>query len=306
MLGNKPQCVVCSEVLSAESMKPSKMIRHLETKHPSLKTKPVDFFERKMSVLDCQKSVVSQLSGGNVSKNSLLASYQVALRVAKKGKPHTIAEDLILPAAQDMVSTMVGPEAASKLSCIPLSNDSVGRRISEMANDVRGQLKEKLKKSEYFSIQLDESTGVANLAQFMCFIRYESGGSLEEDILFCKPLPERATGEDLYKVFVDATSSYDIDWKKCIMICRDGAKALTGKRSGLVVRLKSLMPNAEWNHCFLHRQAFASKTIDQESDDVTAPPPYHFPSRHFQTAGAGQKLPEMGWGNLCFRILGIS
>ena len=99
VLGNKPQCVVCSEVLSAESMKPSKMIPHLETKHPSLKTKPVDFFERKMSVLDCQKSVVSQLSGGNVSKNSLLASYQVALRVAKKGKPHTIAEDLIIPAA---------------------------------------------------------------------------------------------------------------------------------------------------------------------------------------------------------------
>jgi len=189
VLGNKPQCVVCSEVLSAESMKPSKMIRHLETKHPSLKTKPVDFFERKMSVLDCQKSVVSQLSGGNVSKKSPLASYQVALRVAKKGKPHTIAEDLMLPAAQDMVSTMVGPGAASKLSCIPLSNDSVGRRISEMADDVRGQLKEKIEEER---IQLDESTDVANLAQFMCFIRLQSGGSLEEDILFCKPLPQRA------------------------------------------------------------------------------------------------------------------
>lgn len=35
-LANKPQCVVCSEVLSAESMKLSKMKRNLETKHFAL------------------------------------------------------------------------------------------------------------------------------------------------------------------------------------------------------------------------------------------------------------------------------
>ena len=29
----KPQCVLCNVVLSAESLKPSKLKRHLETKH---------------------------------------------------------------------------------------------------------------------------------------------------------------------------------------------------------------------------------------------------------------------------------
>jgi len=43
-----------------------------------------------------------------------------------------------------------------------------------------------------------------------------------------------------------------------------------------------------------------------ECDVMPPPPPYHFPYQHFQTAGAGQKSPEMGWGNLCSRILGIS
>ena len=42
----KPQCVICSEVLATESMKPSKLKRHLETKHPACKEKSVEFFQR--------------------------------------------------------------------------------------------------------------------------------------------------------------------------------------------------------------------------------------------------------------------
>ena len=35
----------------------------------------------------------------------------VSYRVAKTGKPHTIVEDLILPAAADMVGAMLGEKA---------------------------------------------------------------------------------------------------------------------------------------------------------------------------------------------------
>lgn len=268
VLGNRPQCVICSELLSAESMKPSKMIRHLESKHPSFKDKPADFFERKLTALDYQKNSVLQLSGNNMSKSALLASYQVALRIAKKGKPHTIAEELILPAAQDMVSNMISPDAAKKLSTIPLSNNSVGRRIIEMAQDIKDQLKTKLQKSEYFSIQVDESTDVSSLAQFMCFVRFESDGRVEEDILFCKPLPDQATGEEMFKMFMSATDSLQIDFQKCISICSDGAKAMTGKDSGFVRRMKNVMPNATWVHCFLHRQALATKVMPTELKTV--------------------------------------
>lgn len=45
-VGLKPQCVICSEVLSRESMKPSKLKHHLETKHPGCKDKPMEYFQR--------------------------------------------------------------------------------------------------------------------------------------------------------------------------------------------------------------------------------------------------------------------
>lgn len=50
-----PQCVVCSEVLAHESLKPVKMQRHLNTKHPNLAAKPIEFFRRKEGELRGQK-----------------------------------------------------------------------------------------------------------------------------------------------------------------------------------------------------------------------------------------------------------
>ena len=86
------------------------------TKHTEFKEKPVDFFKRKRDGLQQQKNTISKHS--TVSKQCLEASYVVAHRIAKLGKPHTIAETLILPAAQDMCRIMMGDSAAAKLSVI--------------------------------------------------------------------------------------------------------------------------------------------------------------------------------------------
>ncbi|XP_046408746.1 zinc finger BED domain-containing protein 5-like [Ischnura elegans] len=200
---------------------------------------------------------------------------------------------------------MVGPETARKLSNVPLSNNSVGRRITEMADDIKVQLKEKLQKCEFISIQIDESTDVSSLAQFVCFVRFENGENVEEDILFCKPLPDHATGEEMFKHFVSATALYNIDWKKCVLICSDGAKALTGKKSGFVTRLATIMPNAIWVHCFLHRQALASKDMPTELKEVlndTVKSVNFVKSRPLQSRLFPQLCEEMGAEYKCLLL----
>ncbi|KAG7159113.1 Zinc finger BED domain-containing protein 5-like 16 [Homarus americanus] len=42
----KPECVLCDVVLSVESIKPSKLKRHLETKHLEHAEKDLEFFKR--------------------------------------------------------------------------------------------------------------------------------------------------------------------------------------------------------------------------------------------------------------------
>uniref|UniRef100_A0AAY5L8P1 BED-type domain-containing protein n=1 Tax=Esox lucius TaxID=8010 RepID=A0AAY5L8P1_ESOLU len=171
----RPQCVVCAEVLANDSMKPCKLKRHLETKHAGIKDKPAEYLKRKLDVPHQQQATISVHS-------------TVGQRIAKLGKPHTIAETLILPAAQDM------------LGAVPLSNDTVARRISDMSNDIRDQLIEFIKKSPYFVLLLDESTDIAVQAQLLTYVRYLLDKAIEEDVLFGRPLQSHTTGEAIFNV----------------------------------------------------------------------------------------------------------
>lgn len=148
----KAQCVECGLMLSNEALKPSKLQRHLETKHPMLVGKPVEYFKRKEIGLQMQKRSVVSLT--NNSKCALKASYLVARRVAQSKKAFTIAEELVLPAAVDMCRELIGEAAAKKLLTIPLSNDTVSHRIADMALDIQHQLTERIKSSPFFSVNI--------------------------------------------------------------------------------------------------------------------------------------------------------
>ncbi|MBN3279439.1 ZBED5 protein, partial [Polyodon spathula] len=71
------------------------------------------------------KKVLRSSAAADDNIKALEASYLVSYRVAKSGKPHTIAKELILPAAADMVSTMLGEKAQKVIQLVPLSNNTV-------------------------------------------------------------------------------------------------------------------------------------------------------------------------------------
>lgn len=61
----------------------------------------------------------------NLNEKALLASCRAAFRVAKAGKPHSIAENLILPAALDFAEIMFSKQEVEKLKRIPLSDNTI-------------------------------------------------------------------------------------------------------------------------------------------------------------------------------------
>ncbi|CAL9683899.1 unnamed protein product [Knipowitschia caucasica] len=275
-------------------MKPAKLKRHLITKHPEFKNKSKDFFKRKAEEYGHQKKRMVELT--SVSEKAQMASYLVAQRIAKCKKPHTIGQQLLLPAAVDMCEVILGAEAANKLKVIPLSNDTVRRRIQELAADIEAQLLDRLRSCEQFSIQLDESTDIANAAQLIVLVRYPWEDDIVEDFLFCKELPGRTTGEEVFRLVDAFMTDASLSWDRCVAVCTDGAAAMTGRKSGLVARVKSVNPNIIATHCMLHRQALAAKDMDPDLHSVlnTAVSAVNFvKSRALQSRLFGQLCRDM-------------
>ncbi|XP_076805850.1 protein FAM200C-like [Clavelina lepadiformis] len=129
-----------------------------------------------------------------------------------------------------------------------------------MADDVLEQILIQVKKSPFYSIQLDESTDIEYLPQLSVFIRFINNEAVSEDKLLCKPLKLHTKGEDIFQLLDDFFTEYSIPWDKCAGICTDGAAACTGIKSGVVKRIKDKAPNAVWTHCLLQENCLKSCT----------------------------------------------
>ncbi|GFS47675.1 SCAN domain-containing protein 3 [Nephila pilipes] len=72
----RPQCIICGDQLSNESMVPSKLKRHLYSSHPSCANKDKQYFKRCLEQNKKRKKFMK--SAVTVSEKALEASYHVA------------------------------------------------------------------------------------------------------------------------------------------------------------------------------------------------------------------------------------
>ena len=185
-----------------EAMKPSKLLRHLETKHSVLKDKPLEYFERKTREQG-QKKLLRVTTSTNSS--ALRASFLVANRIAKAKKPFTIGEEFILPATKDICRETLDA-AVKKIAQVPLSASTVIRRIGKIAEDIETQLLERINTSPWYALQVDESTDIDNKAILLVYVRYVYQEDVQEDMLCALSLPTRTTAAELFKSLDDYLS----------------------------------------------------------------------------------------------------
>uniref|UniRef100_K7F9C3 DUF4371 domain-containing protein n=1 Tax=Pelodiscus sinensis TaxID=13735 RepID=K7F9C3_PELSI len=244
-----PQCVICFKVLGNDSMKPAKLKLHLKKCHPNLLQKDEDYFEWRLSGLKRQ-CLDSSSAFYNKTSNAVRASYIVAYKVAQVKKPHTIVEQLVLPCAKEMVWLILGKEAARKLNDISVSNDTISEQVVD-----------EIKKSPLFAIQLDESANVALWSQLLVFSRYMVEGDFRDEFLFCKTLDTNTKAQDVMEIVNNFFEVYGLDWVNLVGVTTDGAPAMLGSRSGFQMLVKQRTPMVTGIHCFIHREALASKTL---------------------------------------------
>ena len=124
----QPMCLVCEKNFSNEAMKLSRLLEHLQKIQPDKYGKTLAFFYSLWDQFLKRKTINMFTSSSKNSDDGLKVSYNISLLIAKAGKPHTIGEELILPAVKEVIKTVLQKSPEQVIKSIPLSDNSVQRK----------------------------------------------------------------------------------------------------------------------------------------------------------------------------------
>ncbi|XDV20634.1 hypothetical protein PO909_025934 [Leuciscus waleckii] len=153
------------------------------------------------------------------------------------GQPFTIGEKLVLPAIKEVISTVMERDPTQVLKSIPLSNDTVARRINEMGADTEEQL---------HAILRDETTTADNNALLMAYVLYRASNShkMAEEFLFSKYLETDTKGQTIFNTLSAYLQEKSIPISNILACATDGAPSMVGRYRGFTPLLKEKVSEA--------------------------------------------------------------
>lgn len=264
-LNGKPVCLVCMQQVSV--LKEYNIRRHYETQHGE-KYNSLHGELRKQKVNELLAGLRKQQSvftrSREVSDAAVKASYVIASQIALASKPYCegdFVKNCMLKAAE-----IVCPEKRQAFANISLTRNTVADRISELSADLDSQLKRKTESFLAFSVAIDESTDITDVAQLAIFIRgVDETLTVTEEFLELVPMTDTTTAEVNFRSVVGALDRVGADWSRVVSLATDGAPSMIGKKAGVVTKFREKVQAANggddfWTfHCILHQEALCCK-----------------------------------------------
>ena len=156
-----------------------------------------------------------------------------------------------MPAAKEIIETVLQQSASSVLRAVPLSNDTVARRIDEMSSDVLKQFVDILSVTKH-SLQIDESTLSNNESLLLGYVRFVHNMQAQEEMLFAISLPADTRATTVFNAVERFYEEKEIPMQNILQCATDGAAAMVGKHRGFIALMKKKIPGLVAVHCVIH------------------------------------------------------
>lgn len=266
---NRALCLICNETLAV--FKEYNIRRHYETKHSQNYSQFIgklrlDKLESLKLNLSSQQLLFQKIKHRNEAATR--ASFRVAELLAKRGKPFTDGEFIklcMIRAAEEIC-----PEKTELFKTISLSANTTVRRIEDIGSNLVLQLNENMKKFEWFSLALDESTDVMDTSQLLLFVRgVDKDFIVTEELVSVHSMNDTTTGENIFKEVKKSLVKYNLQLKKLKCVTTDGGRNMCGQNTGFVGQIinecaKESYPKPMILHCIIHQQALCAKYINMD------------------------------------------
>jgi len=273
-VSKKPICLICLDTVAVN--KSANIKRHMEIKHKDFNTKyPKGSPSRTAMIKQLQaargRQVVGLAAFTSVQKRSTEASLKVSAILAKSMVPYSHGE-IIKECIQAATQTLFpkNRDINSAIEGLSLSRKTVVNRVQNISEHFFNKLIADVKKSNGFSLALDESTDNRDIAQLSVFVRfYLDGCGFVEELLTVLPLESKTTGENIYDSITSFLREHVIPVDKIISVSTDGAPAMSGSVNGLAGRLKQDNNNILFFHCIIHQAVLCCKLPDNIKNVMT-------------------------------------
>uniref|UniRef100_A0A674DXZ8 SPIN-DOC-like zinc-finger domain-containing protein n=1 Tax=Salmo trutta TaxID=8032 RepID=A0A674DXZ8_SALTR len=276
-LNGKAVCLVCSQHVAV--LKEYNLRRH----YVSLHADKYDNFQgqqRREKVNELLAGLKKQQSvfthSRDISDAAVKASYLIANEIAVPSKPFIEGE--FVKTCMMKAAEIVCPEKRQAFANISLTRNTVADRISDLSVDLDSQLKQKVKSFIGFSVAIDESTDITDVAQLAIFIRgVDDTLTVTEEFVELVPMTDTTTAADIFTALVGALDRVGVEWSRAVSLATDGAPSMIGEKAGVVTKMDNVMKVVIQTVNFIRSRSLNHRQFDsllREKDHIYGLP-YH-------------------------------
>ena len=140
----------------------------------------------------------------------------------------------------------------------------VSRRTNDLSDNIKKNLKARLKSCEAFSLALDESTDISDTAQLVIFIRAVTAGfDIVEEFLDMVSLFFITTRQNIAEQALKFEKKFELNTAKLCNVTTDGASSMTGRTDGFTEKFLNAVraQDVVLSHCIIHQENLCTKTV---------------------------------------------
>ena len=115
-----------------------------------------------------------------------------------------------------------------------------------------------------FSLALDESTGICDVAQLSIFVRgIDDNFNVVEELIGFESLHGKTRGSDIFEKVKSYLENQQLDLSKLLSVCIDGVPSMIGKAAGAVALLERFLgrPLLKY-HCIIHQESLCGNVLN--------------------------------------------
>ncbi|XP_078542371.1 general transcription factor II-I repeat domain-containing protein 2B-like [Lissotriton helveticus] len=274
----KATCLLCKEKVNV--LKRYNLERHYKTRHSEYTANfPLNSKLRSAKVASLKQALPSQQKIFHCqmkeSEAVTEASFKICYLLAKHKKTFSDAElvkQYFLSAAKILFDNYTNKASLLKeIGALQLSDSTCARRIEAMGQNVQEQVIKAVRESPFFSIAMDESTDIGDVAQLLLWVRYLDQSLHPKEELWCLlPLQGHTRGEDVLDSMCNYFKTNDIPLNTLVSITTDGAPTMVGHDRGFVsMHKKKLIGQTVIDyHCIIHQEVLCAKLKHGELNNV--------------------------------------